>query len=118
MENDNKQRPFYVYKLLNELTDENHELTTNEIVDLLWEKYTIIGTIFQLIILFFQFSSNTSRVIDSGCSSYSIASNAFVYDAAVLLSAVPVGASGQLSSAFSSFSAAAFPSPVCRKIVS
>ena len=41
MENDNKQRPFYVYKLLNELTDENHELTTNEIVDLLWEKYDI-----------------------------------------------------------------------------
>ena len=41
MENDNKQRPFYVYKLLNELTDEKHELTTNEIVDLLWEKYSI-----------------------------------------------------------------------------
>lgn len=41
MENDTKQRPFYVYKLLNELTDEKHELTTNEIVDLLWEKYNV-----------------------------------------------------------------------------
>ncbi len=41
MENDTKQRPFYVYILLNELTDEKHELTTNEIVDLLWEKYGI-----------------------------------------------------------------------------
>ena len=39
MESDNRKRPFYLYQLLNELTDEDHELTTNEIVDLLWEKY-------------------------------------------------------------------------------
>ena len=41
MDNDSRLRPFYVKKLLEELTDEQHQLTTNEIVDLLEEKYGI-----------------------------------------------------------------------------
>ena len=43
MDNDykNRLRPFYVLRLLYEMTDEEHDLSTNEIVDLLWEKYGV-----------------------------------------------------------------------------
>ena len=41
MKGDTKLRPIYLLKLLYEVTDENHALTTNEIVQLLDEKYGI-----------------------------------------------------------------------------
>lgn len=41
MENSNKFRPLYILRVLEEYTDENHQLTTNEIVELLNEKYKI-----------------------------------------------------------------------------
>lgn len=39
MENLNKFRPLYLLRVLEEYTDENHPLTTNELVELLQEKY-------------------------------------------------------------------------------
>lgn len=39
MENLNKSRPLYLLRVLEEYTDENHPLTTNELVELLQEKY-------------------------------------------------------------------------------
>ena len=43
MENEveSRLRPFYVLRLLYEMTDEEHDLTTNQIVDLLREKYGV-----------------------------------------------------------------------------
>lgn len=41
MEHDSKLRPLYVLKLLYEATDDNHPLTTSEIVLLLEEKYGV-----------------------------------------------------------------------------
>lgn len=41
MENKNKFRPLYILKILQEHTDEKHNLTTNEIVDLLENEYGI-----------------------------------------------------------------------------
>lgn len=41
MENKNKVRPLYILKILERYTDENHQLTTNEIVELLKENYDI-----------------------------------------------------------------------------
>ncbi|MGN1194291.1 MAG: helix-turn-helix transcriptional regulator [Acutalibacteraceae bacterium] len=41
MENSNKFRPLYMLKILERYTDENHQLTTNEIVELLKENYDI-----------------------------------------------------------------------------
>lgn len=39
MDSNGKYRPFYIAKLLEELTDENHYLTTNQISQLLEERY-------------------------------------------------------------------------------
>lgn len=39
MDSNGKYRPFYIAKLLDELTDENHYLTTNQISQLLEERY-------------------------------------------------------------------------------
>ena len=41
METDVKMRPMYLFKLLYELTDEDHPLTTNDLVALLDEKFGI-----------------------------------------------------------------------------
>ena len=41
MEYQNKFRPLYILKILERYTDENHQLTTNEIVELLKENYDI-----------------------------------------------------------------------------
>ena len=41
MDINGKYRPFYIAKLLEELTDENHYLTTVQIIDLLEERYGI-----------------------------------------------------------------------------
>ena len=41
MTNENKLRPLYLLKILYELTDENHPLSTTEIVTLLEEKYNV-----------------------------------------------------------------------------
>ena len=41
MEHNSKLRPLYLFKLLYELTDEDHPLTTNELVRLLDERYSI-----------------------------------------------------------------------------
>lgn len=41
MKADSTQRPYYVYLLLNDLTDEDHPLTTREILELLSSRYGI-----------------------------------------------------------------------------
>lgn len=41
MENSNKFRPLYILRVLEEYTDENHQLTTNEIVEILKNKYNL-----------------------------------------------------------------------------
>lgn len=41
MENANKFRPLYLLQVLEEYTDENHQLTTSEIVKILEEKYSL-----------------------------------------------------------------------------
>ena len=41
MENANKFRPLYLLQVLEEYTDENHQLTTAEIVKILEEKYSL-----------------------------------------------------------------------------
>ena len=41
METDSKLRPMYLFKLLYELTDEDHPLTTYQLVDLLDERFGI-----------------------------------------------------------------------------
>ena len=41
MDINGKYRPFYIARLLEELTDEDHYLTTVQIIDLLEERYGI-----------------------------------------------------------------------------
>ena len=41
MEYNGKLRPLYVFKLLYELTDEDHPLTTNELIQLLDDRFSI-----------------------------------------------------------------------------
>ena len=44
MDIDSKLRPLYLLKILKERTDEDHALTTNQLVDILKEEYGIEKT--------------------------------------------------------------------------